>query len=100
MKTPLRLLLVGDSEEEMAGVLEELRRHGYDPSFQRAHDATSLGAALNGPVWDVVISRYILKDFKGLDVLALLKSKTVLLRKVRDVLDGSPSRKVSASVAS
>ncbi len=44
MSTPLRVLIVEDSEDDMALVVRELRRGGYEPTFERVdrrHPASS-----------------------------------------------------------
>jgi CheY-like chemotaxis protein len=56
MKTPLRVLLVEDSEDDMWLILRELRRGGYEPIHERVETAEALGAALGQQPWDAVIA--------------------------------------------
>jgi PAS domain S-box-containing protein len=76
MKTPLRLLLVEDSETDALFLLRELRReYGHEPIFERVETAEEMAAALDGAPWDAVVSDYFVPDFGALKALALLKEK-------------------------
>jgi PAS domain S-box-containing protein len=73
MNTPLRLLVVEDSEDDAVLVLRELRRGGYEPIHKRVDTAEALSAELRGEAWDVVISDYVMPRFSGLGALRILK---------------------------
>ncbi len=75
MGTPLRVLIVEDSEDDALLVLRELRRGGYDPTHERVDTAAALAAALDRQAWDVVISDYSMPQFTGPAALALLKER-------------------------
>lgn len=75
MGEPLRLLLVEDSEDDVALMLRELRRGGYDPAHERVDTPEAMGAALDREVWDLVISDYYMPSFTGLAALALLQER-------------------------
>ena len=47
LKKPLGLLIVEDCESDAELLLLELRRGGYDPSFERVETAPAMGAALD-----------------------------------------------------
>ena len=47
MSKPLRLLVVEDSEAEVAPLVRELRRHGYEPNAVRVDAADAMRNALN-----------------------------------------------------
>jgi len=70
--TPLRLLLVEDSESD-AGVLRlELRRAGFAVQMTRVDDAPDFIDALNaGEVWDLIIADFNLPSFDGLAALEI-----------------------------
>src|SRR5260370_14990893 len=74
MTTPIRVLVIEDSEDDMLLQLRELRRGGYEPAFQRVQTAGDLRAALSGGGWDVVLSDYALPGFNGLEALRLVQS--------------------------
>ena len=74
MTTPLRALVVEDSEDDAVLVVNELRRGGYEPQWLRVETAQAMQSALHERQWDVVISDYSLPSFSGLAALELTKS--------------------------
>jgi signal transduction histidine kinase len=64
--SPLRLLLIEDSEEDAALLLLELRRGGYAVAHTRVQTAEELEQALEEGPWDVIISDWSLPRFDGL----------------------------------
>ncbi len=74
MSTPLRALIVEDSEDDVRLVLRELRRGGYDPTYERVDTPAAMRAALAEHTWDVVLSDYSMPSFSAPDALALLNS--------------------------
>src|SRR5712692_85455 len=75
MKTPLRVLIVEDCEDDAELLLHELRRGGYDPLFERVETAQAMGAALARQEWDIVIADYSLPQFSGLAALTLVQER-------------------------
>jgi two-component system cell cycle sensor histidine kinase/response regulator CckA len=75
MGTPLRLLMVEDSEDDAALLLRELRRGGYDVIHERVETATAMLSALYSQKWDLVISDHSMPHFTGIDALQVLRSK-------------------------
>jgi response regulator RpfG family c-di-GMP phosphodiesterase/putative methionine-R-sulfoxide reductase with GAF domain len=73
MKKPLRVLMVGSSEDDARALLRELRQGGYDTVFERVETPAGMRAALERSAWDVVISDYILPQFSGPSALAVLR---------------------------
>ncbi len=71
--TPLRLLLVEDSETDAALVLLHLTRGGFDPRITRVETAADFQAALQAGGWDLVIADYNLPAFSGFEALALFQ---------------------------
>ena len=76
MSTPIRLLLVEDSDDDALLLVRELTRAGYDPSWTRVHSAATLEAALGTGDWDLIISDFSLPGFTGLDALHLVRACT------------------------
>jgi signal transduction histidine kinase/DNA-binding response OmpR family regulator len=72
MGTPLSVLIVEDSEDDARLVVRELRRAGYDPSYQRVETAAEMEDALRTGRWDVVVSDHALPSFDSISALALL----------------------------
>ena len=73
MTTPLKILVVEDSEDDCLLLLRELRRAGYDPDHERVDTPEAMRSALTNRKWDIVISDYILPKFSGPEALAVLK---------------------------
>src|SRR5262245_55419938 len=73
MGRPLRALLVEDSEEDTELLVRELRRGGFDVTFERVCTAAAMSAALTGKTWDLVISDYSLPAFGAPAALTLLQ---------------------------
>ncbi len=73
MTTPLRVLLVEDSEDDALLIERALRRGGYDLTLQRVENAEQMRQALTDASWDIVITDYALPRFSGMEALLLLK---------------------------
>lgn len=73
--SPLRLLLVEDSEDDAQLILRELRKSGYDAVLERVETAAGFVSALDRELWDLVISDYRMPCFSGLEALRLLRSR-------------------------
>jgi PAS domain S-box-containing protein len=69
--TPLRLLLVEDSEDDATLVLLELRRAGFVPLATRVETAEAMSTALRAQPWDLILADYNLPTFSGLAALDL-----------------------------
>src|SRR5450755_625926 len=75
MSTPLSVLMVADSDEDTELVIRELRRGGYDVSFERVDTPQAMSATLENRAWDVVICDFSLPHFSGADALRLLRGR-------------------------
>ena len=74
MGTPLRVLIVEDSEEDTLLIVRELKRGGFDPIHERVETAESMKAALSTKTWDLILADYSMPHFSGLEALKLLKA--------------------------
>lgn len=74
MRTPLRVLLVEDSQDDAQLILDTLRGAGYEPDVDRVETAPAMRAALESRRWDVIICAYAMAQFSGLAALALLQT--------------------------
>ena len=73
MTSPLRVLIVDDSEDDAQLLLRELRRGGYAPSFARVdHRKATCDALASGP-WEIIICDWSMPRFAGLDALAIAR---------------------------
>ena len=74
MGTPLRVLIIEDSEEDTQLLLRELRRGGYDVESERVESAEAMQSALTQRTWDLIVSDYALPKFNAPEALEVLKS--------------------------
>ncbi len=72
--TPLRCLIVEDSEDDALLMLRQLRTGGYDVTWERVDTPEAMRAALDRPPWDIVISDYKMPRFNGLAALKLVQA--------------------------
>jgi len=75
MSTPLRVLIVEDSEDDAILMLHELRRAGYEPTSERVDTPEAMNAALDHQTWDIVLSDYAMPCFSMPAALAMVKEK-------------------------
>jgi len=73
VSTSLRVLMVEDAEDDAILIARELRRGGYDLTFERVDTAAAFKAMLAERDWDIVIADYSMPGFSGLDALKLLQ---------------------------
>jgi PAS domain S-box-containing protein len=72
--TPLRALLVEDSEDDALLLLRELRRGGYEPEYERVDTPEAMRRVLDGSAhWDVIFSDYNMPRFGAPEALALAR---------------------------
>jgi two-component system cell cycle sensor histidine kinase/response regulator CckA len=74
MGTPLRVLMIEDSEDDAALLLRELRRGSYDVVTERVDLPESLKSALDTKTWDLIVSDFSMPHFSGTDALRLLRA--------------------------
>ncbi len=88
MARPLRVLIVEDDERDVALLLRELKRGGYDPVSERVETSATMNAALEKQTWDLVVSDFSMPQFSanaaldevrkaGLDLPFIIVSGTV-----------------------
>jgi len=75
LTVPLRVLIVEDSQDDTALLVRELRRGGYEPTFERVDTPTAMSAAVDNKEWDLVICDYSMPHFSGTAALRLLRDK-------------------------
>ena len=75
MPTPIRILLVEDSESDALLVLRQLERDGFEVTHLRIETASEMKSALEKETWDVVLSDYKLPSFFAPAALKLLNEK-------------------------
>lgn len=77
MKKKLRALLIEDSTEDVALLVRELQRGGYDLEFERVQTAEEMKAALGKGEWDIVLADYRLPQFSAPAALDVVKQSGV-----------------------
>jgi signal transduction histidine kinase len=75
MGRPLRALIVEDVEPDAVLVARELKRGGFDVTYERVDTPDSMAAALARQPWDIVISDYTMPRFSALAALAVVKER-------------------------
>ena len=71
MSTPLRVLFIEDSEDDVLLLTRQLRVGGYAPAFERVETADGLRSALHRGGWEVIISDYSMPRFNGMEALSI-----------------------------
>ncbi len=79
MGTPLRLLLIEDSEDDALLLVRELKRGGYDVTHRRVDTAKAMHEALDRGMWDLVMSDHSMPGFSGTQALELLRGRNVTI---------------------
>ncbi|WP_437972106.1 PAS domain-containing protein [Sorangium sp. So ce260] len=96
MSTPLRVLLVEDSEQDARLILRELKRGSYDPSLERVHTPEGMTEALSGQAYDVVLCDHSMPRFDSLAALRMIKERGLELPFI--IVSGSIGETIVAEV--
>lgn len=73
MGTPLRILIVEDSEDDLFLLLHELRKGGYAPEYASVCTEDAMRSALVEKQWDAITSDYNMPGFSALAALRVLQ---------------------------
>lgn len=76
-KTPLRVLIVEDSEDDLVLLLDTLKRGGFDVTYRQVQSAEELKEALRAETWQIVISDYSLPGFDARAALEIVRPTTI-----------------------
>ncbi len=74
--TPLRVLMIEDSESDAGLILWQLKNAGYEVYYERVEDALQMRAALSSG-WDVIIADFHLPDFDAPSALKILQESVL-----------------------
>jgi signal transduction histidine kinase len=77
MSRQLSALIVEDNEQDATLLVRELRRGGYDLSFDRVETPDAMRAALDNRTWDIVLSDYSMPRFSAPAALALVRERNL-----------------------
>lgn len=75
--TSIRLLFIFDKMDVPSTILQSLKEAGFSVHSHQADSRSSLISALDLLKWDIIISRYQLKDYDSISALSLLQSKEI-----------------------
>jgi diguanylate cyclase (GGDEF)-like protein/PAS domain S-box-containing protein len=73
MKQPLRVLLVEDSQDDALLLVQELRRGGYQPTYERVETAQAMRAALERQDWQIIFTDQAMPHFSARGALEVLQ---------------------------
>jgi PAS domain S-box-containing protein len=72
--SPIKVLMIEDTEADGELVVLEMRRRGIDLVFKRVETADGMRAALVDEEWDVVLCDYVLPAFDAMEALKILQA--------------------------
>jgi len=73
--TPLRVLILEDSEADAALLVRALCDGGYAPAWERAETAAALAAAVDRQPWDVILAANAMARLTVRDALAVVRGR-------------------------
>jgi PAS domain S-box-containing protein len=71
----LSILIVEDSESDADLIIRELRRGGYEPTFERVETRDDMALALDSKTWDIIVSDHKMPCFSSTDALKVFNEK-------------------------
>jgi PAS domain S-box-containing protein/putative nucleotidyltransferase with HDIG domain len=74
MATPLRVLVIEDSEADAELLGLTLKRGGFAPVMKRVDSAKGVSRSLKEERWDIIICDYSLPGFSGFEALEIYKA--------------------------
>ena len=75
MAVPLQVLIVEDAADDVALLLMEIKRAGFEPQYEHVETAEGLKAALAGRDWDIVLADFSLPRFSGTEALKIVRGQ-------------------------
>ncbi len=73
MKSPIRVLIIEDNEDDTILEIDALTRAGFTIEYERIETREALVQALENKNWDLIISDFAMPRFSGLEALDELK---------------------------
>src|SRR5213595_2834508 len=77
MTSPLRVVLVEDSEADAELLARELKRAGFDVTWERVQSAARLERALERGPWDIIVGDNSMPGFSGTEALSLVRARVL-----------------------
>jgi diguanylate cyclase (GGDEF)-like protein/PAS domain S-box-containing protein len=73
LSTPLRVLVVDDSDDDVELVARELRKAGFDIEYRRVDKQRDLEAELRTDGWQLIVADYSLPQLDALETLRIVR---------------------------
>lgn len=77
MGTPIRVLIIEDSENDALLTLRELKKGGYEVEHTVVETPKALKEALENGQWDIILSDFQMPSFDGREALRIVKEHGV-----------------------
>ena len=74
-KSPVRVLIVEDSENDAGLLLSKLEASNYEIGFRRVETAEGLNAALDEENWDILFCDFTMPRFNGREALEIVQRR-------------------------
>lgn len=75
MNKPIRVLIVEDSEDDTLLLVRQLKKGGYNPTYNQVDTAEAMSEAFEKQTWDVILCDNSMPGFNAFDAFALYKEK-------------------------
>lgn len=72
MRQPVNVLIVEDSEHDAALLVRELRRGGFELSYERVDNESGMASAIGRRTWDIVLADYSMPQFNAKAALKVI----------------------------
>ena len=72
---PIRVLIVEDSEDDVLLLVRQLKKGGYNPTYNQVDTAEAMMKAFEKQTWDVILCDNSMPGFSAFDALDLYKEK-------------------------
>ncbi len=72
-----RILMIEDSEEDAMLIVNELKKDGYNPVYERVETASSMKEALSKKHWDIILCDFSLPKFNAPSAINILKENNI-----------------------
>src|SRR2546423_583554 len=73
MKTPLRILIVEDSENDALLAIHYVEKGNYGIEYEIVQTAEKMEASLKGKAWDIILCDYQMPRFNGFEAFKIFK---------------------------
>ena len=75
MNKPIRVLIVEDSEDDTLLLVRQLKKEGYNPTYNQVDTAEAMSNAFEKQTWDVILCDNSMPGFSAFEAFDLYKEK-------------------------